>query len=304
VPDPLDPLDPEVFMSLARLILLAPLFVLGCDADKDGLTNAEEEELGTDPESADSDKDGLDDFDEMELGTDPLLADTDEDGLEDGDEDRYGADPLVADTDGDTYLDGWEVNEGSDPSSEDSRIYMGYWPYHPNKDSLEAPEYSDTKTTEGDPMPHFVLMDQFEDMVDIYDFYGQDANIIIDLSAMWCGPCQAYSAWLSGDPAYTSYDNEWPSVREKIENRELFWVTVLGEDTRGNVPDIVDIVSWDESYTNENIPVLTVEGDTEFRGFFLNSGWPSIYLYDAELKVVAAPSRSNYYQAIYDADTL
>src|SRR5699024_1082062 len=83
------------------------------DTDGDGLTDAEEAKLGTDPNNADTDGDGLTDGEEVnEYGTDPLKADTDGDGLSDGEEvNSYGTDPLKADTDGDGLTDGEEVNE-------------------------------------------------------------------------------------------------------------------------------------------------------------------------------------------------
>jgi hypothetical protein len=110
------------------------------DRDEDGLGDAEEEELGTDPDNPDSEGDHVDDGDEVhEWGTDPLDNDTDGDFLTDGDEvnitstdptdpdtddDGLGdsneipndADPNEPDTDGDGFLDGDEVGAGSDPS--------------------------------------------------------------------------------------------------------------------------------------------------------------------------------------------
>ncbi len=81
------------------------------DDDGDGLTNAEEERLGTDPEKFDTDGDGLSDGDEvLKYHTDPLKFDTDGDGLSDGDEVlKYHTDPLKMDTDGDGLSDGDEV---------------------------------------------------------------------------------------------------------------------------------------------------------------------------------------------------
>jgi hypothetical protein len=85
------------------------------DADGDGLDDATEAGLGTDPFNADSDGDGLNDGDEVITHlTDPLIADTDGDGLADGDEVDLAAfggcpDPLVADSDGDGLTDGEEV---------------------------------------------------------------------------------------------------------------------------------------------------------------------------------------------------
>lgn len=44
----------------------------GLDSDGDGLTDVEEEELGTDPNLGDSDGDEFDDGEEVKAGTDPL----------------------------------------------------------------------------------------------------------------------------------------------------------------------------------------------------------------------------------------
>lgn len=72
------------------------------DFDGDGLTDAQELEIGTNPVIADTDGDGLDDGTEFNVtGTDPLRIDTDSDGLTDGEEVGIGTNPLVADTDGD-----------------------------------------------------------------------------------------------------------------------------------------------------------------------------------------------------------
>jgi len=65
------------------------------DSDGDGLTDAEEQTLGTDPQSADTDNDGLTDREEAKI---------------------YKTDPLKPDTDGDGFLDGQEVKGGYNPN--------------------------------------------------------------------------------------------------------------------------------------------------------------------------------------------
>jgi hypothetical protein len=96
-----DPLDPEDdYIAL--------------DADCDGITDAEEARLGTDPNSWDSDLDGLSDGLELELGSDPVNWDTDGDMVPDGEELDRRTDPLVRDTDGDGLDDGEEL--GYDPT--------------------------------------------------------------------------------------------------------------------------------------------------------------------------------------------
>src|SRR6056297_2764859 len=88
------------------------------DTDGDGLSDAEEATLGTDPADPDSDDDGLDDGTEVNTtGTDPLDADTDGDGLGDGEEvNTTGTDPNNVDTDGDGVDDKTEVDSGTDPN--------------------------------------------------------------------------------------------------------------------------------------------------------------------------------------------
>ncbi|XOV79458.1 MAG: fibronectin type III domain-containing protein [Aestuariibacter sp.] len=63
------------------------------DSDGDGLTNSEEEEIGSNPYVVDTDGDGLTDAEENELGTSPLFADTDGDGIGDAEEVLAGTDP-------------------------------------------------------------------------------------------------------------------------------------------------------------------------------------------------------------------
>ena len=81
-----------------------------------GLTN---NTLATSTQTStiDSDSDGLTDAEEKILGTDPLKVDTDGDGLSDYEEVKiYHTNPLLADTDGDGHPDGLEVKNGYNPN--------------------------------------------------------------------------------------------------------------------------------------------------------------------------------------------
>jgi hypothetical protein len=87
------------------------------DDDGDGLTNAHERVLGTNPTNPDTDEDSLPDgIEARKYKTDPLNPDTDGDKLKDGDEVlKYHTNPLNPDTDGDGFSDGEEVLMGTDP---------------------------------------------------------------------------------------------------------------------------------------------------------------------------------------------
>ena len=103
------------------------------DTDKDGLTDAFEALLRTDPQKPDSDADGISDAEETALRhTDPLspdtdadgggssTRDTDQDGLSDHFERLLGTRPDLADSDADSVPDGVEKALGSDPTSIDT----------------------------------------------------------------------------------------------------------------------------------------------------------------------------------------
>ena len=79
------------------------------DNDGDGLSDAEELSLGTDPNVRDTDTDGLDDGQENAIGTDPLNYDSDGDGINDGDEVSAGTDPLINDASSTSSLGKLEV---------------------------------------------------------------------------------------------------------------------------------------------------------------------------------------------------
>jgi len=96
------------------------------DQDGDGLSDADEANLGTDPANPDTDGDGLTDGEEVAGGTDPFGTevalepgtgpDSDGDGFVDSDEALFGTDPNLSDTDGDGVSDFDELFvNGTDP---------------------------------------------------------------------------------------------------------------------------------------------------------------------------------------------
>lgn len=102
----------------------------GQDSDGDGLSNAEELALGTDPSDPDSDNDGLDDGQDIAFGTDPLAPDTDGDGRFDGREALIdGTDPLDAQDVGApiALTQGMAASEQAMPAvDQDGRVHVAW----------------------------------------------------------------------------------------------------------------------------------------------------------------------------------
>jgi|GEM_PF-627234 len=299
------------------------------DSDGDGLTDAEEAELGTDPNDPDSDSDGIDDPDEVDQGTDPNNADSDgdgmtdgeeaangtdpndtdsdDDGLTDGDEATLGTDPLAIDSDGDGYTDADEVTEGSDPTSPMSVIYKGGWPYNPDKDSYGAPSIDEAIDAMGRKFARIELQDQFGDMVDLYDFAGQGAYIAIDISAMWCGPCNGIASWLSGGADNYGFGNYWTNVKANVDSGKVHWLTILGQDSSAGTVSLSELQTWYNAYPDDKIPVLADTGTAKMVNTYLQGAWPTLILLDENMEIVSLPTGSStedWYAALYFIDDL
>jgi thiol-disulfide isomerase/thioredoxin len=247
-------------MSKRSLLLLAGVAVLvGCDPDDDGLSNHKEKKYGSDPEVADTDGDGILDGEEVDIGTDPILADTD----------------------GDTYTDWEEVDYGTDPLDEEDRIYIGRWPYNPDKDDLEDPGLSGQIS------------------IGFYDFANHGVPVMVDISALWCPPCRQLAGWLDGEMMMGMAI--YQPVRDAVAEGELIWVTVMGEDNNGNYPEVDDLVWWYQEYPNPHIPLLADTSELDLVGYFGLPFWPSLYLLDEELQLVKGPSSESWIPAMNEA---
>ena len=108
----------------------------------------------------------------------------------------------------------------------------------------------------GDHPCDFTLIDQDGKEFNLYDHVGK--VIIIDLSAMWCGPCQM--AALEVEDLQKEYGDD------------MIYVTILIENNSYNPPTRANISSWAKSFGIKTAPVLGASRN--FISSDPNVGWP------------------------------
>lgn len=152
------------------------------DYDSDGLTDAEEAALGTDPNSADSDNDGISDGDEVgdkgnptdtdNDGTiDALDSDDDNDGIATVDENYNGGTAADDDTDNDGIPDYQDADDDNDTILTFYENYNGGTAADDDTDKDGTPDYLDTDDdNDGNPtsneLPDLNKNGQPEDALD------------------------------------------------------------------------------------------------------------------------------------------
>ncbi len=111
--------------------------------------------------------------------------------------------------------------------------------------------------TTGDHPCNFSLKDQHDEEVSLYDFYG--STIILDLSAMWCGPCQM-----------AGYDVQ--DTIERFSGQNVKYITILIDNLQGEEPTLGDAQQWASTLGIETEPVL--QGSRELLNSDPALGWP------------------------------
>ena len=256
----------------------------------------------TDP-ATDSDQDGLPDAEEAAMGTDPQNPDTDGDGYLDGHEVAEGKDPL--DPESRIYHGNWPYNPTKDaiegPGWEkcvDGQC-IGFGSCDPADADDEESDWQDPtgcSLKNGLKLPRWKATDQYGDTVDLYDFIGTGKPVILDVATPYCKPCKGLAAFFAtGDPNHTTphspdpltsfawWKPEYEVLLDMINNDEIHWITVIWSSCVGGNPvDENAGVAWHDEWPHSKIPVL-VDPECKLKDYLNVKAMPHLDVLDTDL---------------------
>ncbi len=141
-------------------------------------------------------------------------------------------------------------------------------------------DWDDCSQQVGDHPCDFTLVDQNGDEFNLYDHYGK--VIILDFSAMWCGPCMMAA-------------QEIEHLQQKYGDK-IVYVTILIENQNYNPPTEKDLKNWADYFKIKSAPVLEGSRDlmsTDPDAGWLVTGWPTFYIIDQNMII------TNYTRGFY-----
>ena len=125
----------------------------------------------------------------------------------------------------------------------------------------------------GDDVCDLVLRDQNDEIWRLYDFEGD--VIVLDFSAMWCGPCQSAASTVQ-------------EMQDFYNSEGFKYITILIDDPTAGTVELNEVQDWAASFGIETAPVLQgsriLLNDDPALGYPVTS-WPTFVFIDRNLEV-------------------
>ena len=174
-------------------------------------------------------------------------------------------------------------DQGIDDTPDD--VVEAVSPYHPDVN------WEECGGREGYHSCNIISFDDWGDEFDLYKHYG--SLIVLDLSTMWCGPCNQAGAHAQ-------------EVQDQYIDDDLIYITVLIEDQQAGPVDLADLQQWAAAYGNTTSPV--VAGDrtmlTSGGGTFDLTSWPTFFYMDRDMVIRDVDKGYNGAEVIYSIEWL
>ena len=148
---------------------------------------------------------------------------------------------------------------------------------------------------EGDTFPHFKAIDQFNEIVDIYDFSNTEGKyILLEMGATWCAPCNSLADWITWDEQEIKtrpfWKEEYNQIKDLIKNGDIYFITILYEDEFHNDATYDTAYEWYATFPDDLIPVL-VDEDKLLHSIIRPTGIPAITLLSPQMEILVVSSR-------------
>jgi len=132
--------------------------------------------------------------------------------------------------------------------------------------TVEVP-WETCSATIGEHACNFKLVDHHDEPYQLYEHYGERA-VVIDLSAMWCAPCQMAAS-------------EVQAVQDQFGD-QIVYTTILIENVSGDDPTDIDAKYWAQVF---EIDAPVINSNRDFLIDYPLSSWPTFYYVDQDMVI-------------------
>jgi len=120
----------------------------------------------------------------------------------------------------------------------------------------------------GEVFPDLRMRDQHGDQIAMWQWYGM--VIAVDISTMWCGPCQGLAK---------EVDHTWKDYRDQ----GFMYITMMPENVSGESPSNEDLNVWADRF-EITAPVLS-DRDAHAYDIAPDQAWPRILIIGRDMRV-------------------
>ena len=120
----------------------------------------------------------------------------------------------------------------------------------------------------GEVFPDLRMRDQNGDEIAVWQWYGM--VVTVDISTMWCGPCQGLAA---------EVDHTWKDYKDD----GFMYITMMPENVSGESPNTADLNVWADRF-DITAPVLS-DRDAHSYDIAPDQAWPRILIIGRDMRV-------------------